>query len=296
MSKGRLLAVVAVVTLVTTACGDAGPAGRLRVVATTTILGDVVANVVGDDADVEVLIPIGADPHDYRPSARQVAALAAADLVVANGLSLEKGLGDVLATAAADGANVLSVGDRLDPIPLAGGGFDPHVWLDPLRMAEASRLIASELEAIAGDGDWQERAAAFAAELEATDAEIVALLAEVPDERRLLVTNHDSLRYFALRYGFEVVGTVIPGGATLAAPSSAELAALVEVIDRNGVPAIFADTTDTATLAQAVAAGAGSPVEVVELYSGSLGPPGSGADTLIGMLEADARKIAQALG
>ncbi len=252
--------------------------------------------MVGDDADVEVLIPIGADPHDYRPSARQVAALAAADLVVANGLSLEKGLGDVLATAAADGANVLSVGDRLDPIPLAGGGFDPHVWLDPLRMAEASRLIASELEAIAGDGDWQERAAAFAAELEATDAEIVALLAEVPDERRLLVTNHDSLRYFALRYGFEVVGTVIPGGATLAAPSSAELAALVEVIDRNGVPAIFADTTDTATLAQAVAAGAGSPVEVVELYSGSLGPPGSGADTLIGMLEADARKIAQALG
>lgn len=299
MSKGRLLAavtLVAAVTVVATACGDSGPAGRLRVVATTTILGDVVANVVGDDAVVEVLIPLGADPHDYRASAQQVAALVEADLVVATGLSLEGGLEDVLAGAAADGGNVLSVGEGLDPIPLAGGGFDPHVWLDPLRMAEAARLIAAELESVAGDGDWQERAAALAAKLEEADAEIRAILAEVPDDRRLLVTNHDSLRYFALRYGFEVVGTVIPGGATLAAPSSADLADLVEVIDRNGVPAIFAETTDAGSLAEAVAAEAGSPVEVVELYSGSLGPPGSEADTLIGMLLADARKIAQALG
>jgi zinc/manganese transport system substrate-binding protein len=117
----------------------------------------------------------------------------------------------------------------------------------------------------------------------------------VPDERRILVTNHDSLGYFADRYGFEVVATVIPGGSTLGEPSSAELAELVALIGETGVPAIFAENVEPSTLAEAVAAEAGSGVAVVELYTDSLGEAGSGADTLIGMLLTNAERIAGAM-
>ncbi len=288
-----LQAAVLALALTAAACGDsAGGGDGLRVLATTTILGDVVATVADDDAAVTVLLPPGADPHAYQPSAREVAAIEEADLVVANGLGLEEGLGAVLASD-----NVVEVAPRLDPIPFGtevSGTLDPHVWMDPLRMAEATRLIAAELTRVAPEVEWSARAEAYMARLAEVDREITELLAPIPPERRKLVTNHDSLGYFAARYGFEVVGTVIPGGATLAAPSSAELAALVELIEREGVRAIFVETTESPDLAEALAAEAGG-VAVVELYSGSLGEPGSGADTLPGMLATNARRIAEAL-
>jgi zinc/manganese transport system substrate-binding protein len=224
-----------------------------------------------------------------------------ADLVVANGLGLEEGLEDVLASAAADGANVIELAPRLDPIPFAtgrdsgGASTDPHVWMDPVRMADAARLVADELEAIDESADWPARAAVYAEELAEAHREIEATLGAIPAERRKLVTNHDSLGYFAGRYGFEVVGVVIPGGTTLAQPSSSELARLVADIERTGTPAIFAETTDSSSLAEAVAAEISRPVAVVELHTGSLGEPGSGAETLIGMLKLDAARIAAAL-
>jgi len=282
------------------ACGDSAesePPAGVTVVATTTILGDVAGNVVGDGGAVEVLIPVGADPHDYRPSARQVAAVYKADLVISNGLQLEEGLLDVLEGAAADGANVLQFGDLVDPLPFgeADGSFDPHIWMDPARMADAARLIAVELAALDPSVDWQARSERYAAELLAADREAATILAAVPSGDRKLVTNHDSFGYFADRYGFEVVGVVVPGGATLAEPSSAELADLVQQVAAAGVPAIFAETTEPATLAEAVAAEAGTDIAVIELYTGSLGEPGSGADTLVGMLLTNARRIAGAL-
>ncbi len=289
----RAQVAVLALALLAAACGDAGGSGegRVSVVTTTTILGDVVRAVAGDDAEVVVILPVGADPHDYQPSARQVAAIANADLVVANGLGLEQGIGEVLDEA----SRLLEVGPQLDPRPLGDGDDDPHVWMDPSRMADAARLVAAELAAVAPGVDWARRAEAYAADLLAADEEIAEILAAVPEERRILVTNHDSLGYFADRYGLTVVGTVIPGGATLAEPSSAELAELVAVIERTGVPAIFAETTEPAALAEALAAEAGG-IEVVELYIGSLGEPGSGAATLAGMLITDAERIARALG
>ena len=285
---------------------------RLLVAATTTILGDLVANVVGADADLAVLIPVGTDPHDYRASAAQVALLHDADLVVANGLGLEEGILDVLEAAEADGINLLEVGDLLDPLPFGGhdeegdgdgdededhahSGADPHFWMDPLRVAEAARLIAQALASLEGSIDWMARADSYASAIEELHEEIQAILAPIPNEDRALVTNHDALGYFADRYGFEIIDTVIPGGATLAEPSSAELAALVDRIRETGTPALFAETIEPTVLAEALAAEAGSGIEVVELYTGSLGEPGSGADTLIGMLREDARRIADAL-
>jgi zinc/manganese transport system substrate-binding protein len=298
-----LLSLVLGVSLAAAACGDTTPADGLTVVATTTILGDVVTNVAGADATVEVILPVGADPHDYQPSARQVAALLDADLVIANGLGLEAGFEDVLETVASDGANVVEIAPMLDPIPFGDSDGadgeaetrDPHVWLDPLRMTDAARIIAAELETIDGDIDWASRADAYAAELLEAHDDILRILEPIPAADRLLVTNHDALGYFAARYGFEVIGTVIPGGATLSDPSSGELAALVAEIEERNVPAIFAETTEVATLAEAVAAETGGEVAVVELFTGSLGEPGEGADTLVSMLVVNATRIADAL-
>ena len=282
------------------ACGDDGAPEGLTVVATTTILGDVVANVVGDDAEVVVLAPLGADPHDFQPSSAQVAVINEADLVVANGLGLEEGLEDVLDGAAADGANVIELAPQLDPLPFGSGddpdSLDPHVWLDPIRMGAAATLIAAQLTAIDDTVDWKARSDAYAAELAALDGEIEAILAALPEGSRLLVTNHDSLEYFATSYGLDVIGTVIPGGTTLADPSSEALADLVTIMETEGVAAIFAETTLPAVLAEAVAAELGNDVEVVSLYTGSLGEAGSGAETLIDMLRTNAERIAAALG
>jgi zinc/manganese transport system substrate-binding protein len=302
MSKRIATAVILTATVMAAACGDTARSGDsdpdgLSIVATTSILGDVLRNIVGDDAAVSVLIPIGADPHDYQPSARQVAAVAEADLVVANGLALEETLNDVLESAIGDGANILEIGGRLDPIerPGAAGEWDPHVWLDPLRMAEGVGVIGAELDRLDSGVDWSTRAAAYADELRELHVSIEDVLARVAPADRLLVTNHESLGYFADRYGFEIAGVVIPGGSSLAAPSAGDLAALVEVMVDRSVPAIFTESTDSIVLAESVASEAGGEIAVVEIYTGSLGESGSGAETLLGLLLTNARRIAAAL-
>ena len=141
----------------------------------------------------------------------------------------------------------------------------------------------------------REAAAAYRQQLDALDAEIAGILAAVPLAHRKLVTNHHAFGYFADRYGFEVVGAIIPGGSTLAEPSAADLAALVEILRSEGVRAIFTETTQSADLAEALAAELGGQVAVVSLYTGSLGEPGSGADTYIAMQRMNAERIAAAL-
>jgi zinc/manganese transport system substrate-binding protein len=290
MKRLKLLALVTVLAMLIAACGgdsaatdttqasDSGAAQTdngtpLSIVVTTTVWGDVVSNVVGDSADVEVLFPIGADPHDYQLSASQAASMQQADLVVVNGLLLEEGLLDVIESLEADGANILELAGLLEPIEFGEGDHDhgdeeghqdeegdhdhgdeeghdhgsqdPHIWMDPLRVADAAELIAEELANLDSSVDWMANATAYADELRALDAEVVSMLAGVPEERRKLVTNHHAFGYFADRYGFEVVGTVIPGGATLADPSSAELAGLVEVLIDEGVNVIFGGDNGT---------------------------------------------------
>lgn len=306
---GRAGLTVCVVALLGAACSPSpGPAaGGPLVVATTSILGDLVSRLAGDDLAVEVLIPAGTDPHDFEASARAAARLRDAALVVANGLGLEEGLEDALAAAASEGVPVLEVAPLLDPLPAsptdgAGdahpGGADPHVWHDPVRMAAAVELIAGRLAALdtgVDAGAWETRAETLAGELLAAHDRITAELSMIPPERRKLVTNHDTFRYFAERYGFEVVGVVIPGGSTLAEPSAAELAGLVEAIRRAGVTVLFGENVGSSRLLDVVAAELGSEISVVGLFTDSLGPPGSDADTYLGMIESNAARIAGAL-
>ena len=305
------IGLVSLAILVGACAGDSADSTELTIVATTSIAGDLVSQIVGDDATVEVLIPIGSDPHDFQPSSQQAASLRGADLVVAWGLGLEEGMEDVLANAADDGVRVLELSAIVDPISYEDGhddagqaeedegdhgdeGLDAHTWMDPLRMADAVREIGEALAEIAPDGDWEPRTAEVAGDLTNLHDEIAAILASVPQERRKLVTNHDSFRYFAARYDFEIVGVAIPGGSTLASPSSAQIAELIEAIRGAGVEVLFAETSSPAALLDAVADEVDG-VRVVELLEGSLAAAGEPGDTYREMMVLNAETIAEAL-
>jgi zinc/manganese transport system substrate-binding protein len=321
----RALPASLLVALTAAGCGgaastDAGgattgsPQPGVVAIATTTMLGDVLAQVTACAGGTsQTLLPPGADPHDFAPSSEQVASLVSADLVVANGLGLEEGLEDALQTAESDGARVLEVAPELDPIEFGGppdeqddhaneeesdehGSLDPHVWQDVARMATAAELIGTTLAEVSGDDAYAQCGTQVRDELLVVDDQVRETLATVPAERRVLVTDHDALGYLADAYDFEVVGTVVPGGSTLAEPSSAELAELASVITDREVPAIFANSANPSALVEAVAAETGTEVAVVELYVDSLGAEGSGADTYAGMVTTNAQRIADALG
>lgn len=307
LKMSRAVVFLGAVALLAAGCSSGGSDGSddgVSIVATTTMLGDITRNVVGEDGTVEVLLPTGVDPHDFQPSSSQVSAIYAADLVVANGLGLEEGLSDVLAAASADGVNVLEVAGFVDPVSFTSrqpclddtsGTCDPHVWLDPERDAHSALVIGEALALLDGSIDWEALAGEYANELRDSDLVVKETLTVLPGPDRILVTNHDSLGYFADRYGFDVIGSVIPGGSTLSEPSSVAIADLVDVINNTGVKAIFAETTESTALADAIASEVEHPVRVILLFTGSLGPPGSGADTLIGMLETNATRIADGL-
>jgi zinc/manganese transport system substrate-binding protein len=294
----RTVTLGAMIAILLVACG-ASPAQEddaMTIVATTSVLGDIVSAVAGDQAEVEVLIPLGVDAHDFSPSSRQAALIAGADLVVSIGLGLEEGIEDVLTAASGGGVEVLEVAPDVDPIPLQGapGQDDPHFWMDPLRAGEAARVIARALQQRA-PGDWEARAAVYAAEMDTTDATVRSTLAAVPAVDRDMVTNHASFGYFADRYDFEIVAVVIPGGSTLLQPSSARLAGVIEAMQEAGTSVIFAGTTEPAAVAEAITADLGGEAGVVALHTESLGEPGSEAGTLSGMLITNAERIAEAL-
>ncbi len=285
---------------------------RTLVIATTPILGDLVRQVGGDQVNVEVLIPLGADPHDFEPSAAQAARLRDASLIVANGLGLEERLESALEGAQKDGVPVFDVGEELDPLSITSadekeghaeeeagghGSEDPHVWLDPERMATAASLVATQLATTTGldAAPFQQRAATYADAARAAEAEARALLAKLPADQRKLITNHDALEYFAQRFNLEVIGTVIPGGSTLAEPSAADLSKLVALIKANNVKAIFSESTVSSKLIESLAREVGSQVSVVELSTDTLGKPGSPTATYPGLIVTTARLIANGL-
>ncbi len=175
-------------------------------------------------------------------------------------------------------------------------GGDPHVWFDPQRVAGVLGELADELIHAGADADTVNRCLdSYREALGVADAEIAEILDAVPADRRILITNHDAFGYFADRYGFEIVGTVIPSLSTGAETNPALLEELAEIIEHEGVPAVFSETTHSDADIQALATAAGN-INVVQLLTGSLAPEGEDGDTLIGMLRFNAQAIADALG
>ena len=163
-------------------------------------------------------------------------------------------------------------------------------------MSRAAANIGAELARATGDETYAGCGKQVASELEDTHEQVKQILAVVPEERRVLVTDHDAFGYFAQAYGFRVVGVVVPGGSTDAEPSSQDLAAITDVIRTHNVAAIFSNTAASDKLVKAVAAEAGQDVRIIPLHVGSVGPKGSDADTYAKMMTANATLIAEALG
>lgn len=297
MIRKTLVCACAIVGVLVTACGGPAPARDGEIVVTTNILGDVVRSVVGDTAAVRVLMRPNADPHSFGISAQDAAAMGRAGLIVYNGLGLEENVLRNVESVAAEGVPTLAVGDRIDPIRYATGegrgNPDPHFWTDPQRMITAVDAIEEAVRGVAGiDGDAVSRSAdSYRAQLRALDASMQDGFGSVPADRRKLVTNHHVLGYLADRFGFTVIGAVVPSGTTLAAPSAADLQSLVDAIESERVPAIFVDSSQPEKLARVLADEAGIHVAIVSLYSESLSTPGSPGDTYLDMMRANTGAI-----
>jgi ABC-type Zn uptake system ZnuABC Zn-binding protein ZnuA len=293
--------------------GSEGPAagdGRLQVVATTTIVGDVVSQVGGEQIDVHVLLPVGADPHSFDPTPQDIAKVADADLVFANGAGLESFL-DPLIESAGAADRMVKVSEGIELRQLSGGtteadhndsedhdqqsGLDPHTWTDPNNVMVWVENIQQALskQDPANAESYAANASAYTAELKSLDTWIREQVAQVPQDRRMIVTDHTLLGYFADEYGFTQVGALIPGYSTLAEPTAKDLADIEDAIRNQSVPAVFVGNTVNPALAERVAQDTG--VRLVYFYTGSLTAPGGDAGTYLEYMRYNVGVIVAAL-
>ncbi len=294
---------------------------QLQVIASTSIIGDVVSQVGGDAIALTTLIAAGQDSHTYEPGAQALTAVAQADVIFINGWNLEESLVHDLESIGED-VPVIAISAKIEPLYADEAvhedeheeadehehketeehtheGADPHVWFDIQNVVQWTENVAQVLAALdpANAATYQNNAAAYTEELLALESDVRKQLAILPPENRILVTNHDSFSYFAQAYDFEILGTVIPNSSTLAEPSASDLAALIGTMEEHGVCTIFTETSASDSLAQTVAAelGSCSMVQVVQLYSESIGIVGSGAESYIDMFRANVQAIVTGL-
>lgn len=298
-------------------CGDNGnddAEGRLNVVATTAVIASLAEQIGGDHIEVVVLAGSGVDPHDVELTPGQRAEIEDADLVLRHGIGLDEYLDDVTG----EGERVITVTDGVtirdgeeqedeadDQEDEAEGheadghsheGEDPHVWHDPANVQVMAENIARALSERdeANSESYSASVESLTRELDELDAEIEALINSIPPENRKVVTNHDAFGYFFDRYGLEFIGAVFPASGEEAEPSAGQIATLTDLIRDEGVKAIFSESTVDPKIAGQLAQDTGVAI-VDDLYGDSLGEPGSGAETVPGMLRHNARRIAEAL-
>ena len=301
---GMIHALMVLATLLATlwatlwAGGSAAAADRcIHVVATTTVVADLVRQIGGDRLTVDSLMAAGIDPHSYKATPRDADRLARADLVVASGLHLVGKLADLLERLSRR-VPVIAVADAIPAGRLldAGAGLhDPHVWFDaglwslgvPAVAEKLAKLDPPHAEA------YREAGRTYAERLVALDGELRESLAEIPLERRVMVTAHDAFRYFGRAYGIEVVG--IQGTSTEAEAGLGDLNRLVDLVVTRKLPAVFVETSVSDRNVTALREGARARGHSValggRLYSDSLDTPGSGADSLEGALRANVATI-----
>jgi zinc/manganese transport system substrate-binding protein len=269
---------------------DGAAGGALAAVATTAIAGDIVGNVGANRIQVDTLVPADADPHDFEPRPSDAVALADAEVVVKSGGDVDEWLDDLIDSAGGDAAE-LTLLDSVRAI-----GDDPHWWQDPRNAILATEAVRDALAKADPDGRraYERNAARYVRELRALDDYIERCIRRVPPEMRKLVTTHDSLGYFADRYGLEAIGSVIPSLSTQAQPSAKEVDALVEQIEEEGVEAIFPEAAVSQRLERAISRESGAEVGR-ELWADSLGGDGSGAETYVDAMRANADALAEGM-
>ena len=298
----RMLFLFTILSLLLASCGALPAASQAsslpRLLAIESFLADIAQNVAGDRLTVDSLIPLGVDPHAYQPTPQDAAKITDAQVLIINGANLEAFLAPILQNVSAKQL-VLSASSGLTTLPDPSGENpqgDPHFWLDPnnvIRYVENIRDGLSQADP-AGVSVYAANAETCIAKLQALDAWISSQVQSVPVVRRQLVTNHDTFGYFAKRYGFTVVGAIVPSMSSGAAPSAQELAALIDSIRSTGTPAIFLETGSNPQLADQIASETGVKV-ITGLYTHSLGAPGGPAGNYIDMMKYDVTKIVEAL-
>lgn len=292
----RLFSILAILTLALSSCDLPFSSSAPDVLTTTTILADVTRNVVGDRFSVGALIPVGADPHSYQPTPQDATKINKSKVLIINGAEYESFLNTLLQNANTQKDPMeASAGLRLQTDPEGGQGVDPHVWLDPNNMIVYVENIRDGLTKFDPEGaaTYKSNASAYIDKLQELDAWINGQVSQIPPHQRLLVTNHEALGYFADRYGFTVVGTVVKSFSSDASPSAQQMAGLVDQIKLYKAPAIFLDAPDNPALAQQIATETGVKV-ITNLHLESLteGPP---AATYIDMMKYNVTQIVNAL-
>lgn len=295
MMSRLMPAALGLVLVAVTACASEDAADRRpAVVATTTQVGSVARELGGDAIDLTVLLAPGIEAHDFELTPEQAAALERADLVLVSGAGLEDWLQDTLDGTGGDGrVRDLSAGVELRSVDGDGAPADPHYWLSGPNQV---RMVRNALEALTtavpqADAGIEARAAELVDRIEAADAEVRRLIGEIPAERRRIVTDHDALGYFIDEYGLEFVGSIFASLDVSSEPSARDIERLVAEIRAAGVSAVFTESSVDPRLARAIAEEAGARLVEEPIYTDSLGAPGSGADTLDGMLLHNARVI-----
>ena len=294
----RLIVILTIVGLALSACGQpASPSGTAApVLASATFLADIARKIAGDRVKVEALLPVGADPHSYQPTPQDVAKIEQSKLLIINGAEYEYFLEPLLENA--EGVReVIEASAGLSPRKDTESehGIDPHLWLDPNNVIIYVENIREGLTHFDPDGAaiYKSNADAYVAQLKDLDIWINEQGSQIPPEKRLLVTNHEALGYFADRYGFTVIGAIVPSVSSDASPSAQQMAELIDQIKSSGTPALFLDEVENPALAQQIADE--TSVKVVEdLHLESLtdGPP---AATYIDMMKHNVTRIVEAL-
>ena len=277
-----------VLSVLLAACQTNAPAqnnGQKTIVVTYSILGSVVKDLVGDRANVIVSMPNGQDPHEWEPSAKDIETLTKADLIVQNGLGLEGGMEKALGQAKEVGVKFFTASDHItvrhvgegEGIPSgdpdqAIGAEDPHLWMDPLAMKSIVDALAAQIHTDLGI-ELSDRAKDLDSRLDGLNQEISDAVNALPEDNRKLVTGHESMGYFAERYGFKLVGAIIPSITSQAEVSASDMAALKKLITDNQVRAIFTELGTPAAVSDAI--GNETGVKVVELTTHSLPEDGS---------------------
>lgn len=276
----------------------------VRVVATTGIVADLVRQIGGPRVEVAALMGPGVDPHLYHASEGDVERLAAADLVVYNGLHLEGRMDELFARMREVGRRTVAVTSGLPEDSLRattefGGDHDPHVWFDVRLWRRAAATTAGALAALdtAHAAGYAERLATYEARLDSLDAWVRTQVATIAPERRVLVSAHDAFGYFGRAYGVAVEG--LQGVSTASEAGTADVQALAAFIAGRRLPAVFVESSVSPRAIEAVKAAVEARGHAVRiggsLYSDALGSPGSGADTYEGMVRANVRTLVEAL-
>ncbi len=296
------LTFVVLVSLATVGCGNSTSSpdasdGKLRVVATTVQIGALVREVGADKIDLVILVGPGVDPHDYEATTDDLKAIKASSVVFANGLGLDSFLAKAINSAGGkDKVVTVTDGVKLRSAQGTESENDPHVWHNPENVKVMIDNIANALGKRDGANAaiYKANATAYNIVLDDTDRQIRSIIDSIPQANRKMVTNHDAFGYFIDRYGLTFVGAVIPGSSTQGETSPKDIANLTSLIRQEGVKVIFSENTVDPKVAREIAKDTGVRI-IDDLYGDSLGEPGSGAETIHGMLLANAKRISEAL-